>query len=261
MTKLNTSYYSKSVTCNPRRPRYALMIELNVHVHVQVAFNQYITRASMTVNAPRYLHNAYRSNFKAKVCHEQVASLLDMRCFGYEDTKFQSCNSARPAMKLTGKEDEVMMQLVPGWWSTELAEERSWHIVKVAGRGELLVIFKHRAAGGYHAVCSFLRHQGSKCAFPCIWCVARDAMGKDRECKKCDRHNCVHTPFTSINPDIVDAKEVQPADVGPEPAWFSTSIEASHNMLKPRREAPLTGGDKAADVQARSLGKIPAATG
>jgi hypothetical protein len=79
MTTLNTSYYSQSVTCNPRRPRYALMIELNVHVQVQVAFNQYITRAGMTVNAPRYLHNAYRSNFKAKVCHEQVASLLDMR--------------------------------------------------------------------------------------------------------------------------------------------------------------------------------------
>jgi hypothetical protein len=140
MTKLNTSYYSESVPCNPRRPTYALMIELNVHVHVQVAFNQYITSAGMTVNAPRYLHNAYRSIFKAKVCHEQVASLLDMRCFGYEDTKLQSCNSARPAMKLTGKEDEVMMQLVSDWWSTELAEERSWYIVKVAGRGQRCAI-------------------------------------------------------------------------------------------------------------------------
>lgn len=205
-------------------------------------------------------HNAYRSNFKAKVCHEQVASLIDMRCFGYEDAKLQSCSSARPAMKLTGKEDEVMMQLVSDWWSAELAEEHSWHIVRVAGRVDLLVHFKHRAAGDYHAVCSFLRHQGSKCAFPCIWCEARDVMGKERECKKCNRHSCMHTPFTGINASIVEAKEVESADVGPEPAWFSTSIEASHDILKPRRQAPLAGNDKATDVQARSMGKKRAST-
>jgi hypothetical protein len=45
-----------------------------------------------------------------------------------------------------------------------------------------------------------------ECAFPYIWRVARDGMGKDRECKKCYRHSSVHRPFTSINPDIVRQK-------------------------------------------------------
>jgi hypothetical protein len=65
------------------------------------------------------------------VCHEQVASLIDLRCFGCEDAKILSGNNCRPALKLTGREDEVMMQLVCDWWTTELAENRCWHVLDV----------------------------------------------------------------------------------------------------------------------------------
>jgi hypothetical protein len=55
--------------------------------------------------------------FKQKANHEQVALLLDRHCFGYKAAKLQSRSSAWPATKLTGKEDEAMMQLVSDWWA------------------------------------------------------------------------------------------------------------------------------------------------
>jgi hypothetical protein len=49
------------------------------------------------------------------------SGLNNIHCFGYEDAKMQSCNNACPTMKLTGREDEVMMQLVSDLWTTELS--------------------------------------------------------------------------------------------------------------------------------------------
>jgi hypothetical protein len=164
-------------------------------------------------------------------------------------------------MKLTGKEDEVMMQLVSDWWTTELAENRCWYVLDVLERGKLLVHFNHRPAGDYHAVCSFLKHQGSKCAFPCIWCKVRDTTGKDRACSKCGRHSCAHTPFTGIHREIVAPIAVDPDCVGSEPSQFATSIDASHNLLKPRREGPATRPEKASSMQAKAVGTQQAVGG
>jgi hypothetical protein len=58
----------------------------------------------------------------------------------------QSCSAARPAMKLTGKEDDELTSVVSNWWSTGLTEYQCWHIVFVPGRGKLLV---RRHVAGY----------------------------------------------------------------------------------------------------------------
>jgi hypothetical protein len=67
---------------------------------------------------------ACRSGFKRKVNHEQVAAIIDPRSSGQK-----VCSAARPAMKLTGKEDDVLMNILSNWWNTELAEHKCCHIV------------------------------------------------------------------------------------------------------------------------------------
>jgi hypothetical protein len=47
--------------------------------------------------------------------HEQVASLVDLRSLGHDDTKLPSRNVARPAIKLTGKENDTHMQIIAQW--------------------------------------------------------------------------------------------------------------------------------------------------
>lgn len=142
-----------------------------------------------------------------------------------------------------------MMQVVSAWWNEELAESKCWHTVDVVGRGKLVVHFKNRPAGDYHAVCAFMQHQGARCNFPCIWCEVRDTAGKDRACNKCSRYSCAHTPFTGIHPSIVTPVTVDRREVGSEPAWFEDSIDASHELLKPRREGNVNASDRATRVQ------------
>jgi hypothetical protein len=52
--------------------------------------------------------------------------MIDVHDFGYVDAKLQSCKTARPGMKISGKEDTAIMDLVTVWWQEELAEERCW---------------------------------------------------------------------------------------------------------------------------------------
>jgi hypothetical protein len=153
-------------------------------------------------------------------------------------------------MKLTGKEDDELMRVVSNWWNTELAEHQCWHIALVPGRGKLLVCFKNKPAGDQHAVSAFLRHQGCSSMFPCIWCEVRDMTGSNAECGKCGRHSCQHSPFAGIDAGIVALQTVSSEELGREPEWFKTAMKVSHNVLKPRREAPAQGAAKAAEAQA-----------
>jgi hypothetical protein len=85
--------------------------------------------------------HACSSNFKALVYNEQVAALIDMDNLAPHKVlggKVQSYKRARPAMKLTPKEDEASLQLVAEFWSEELQPSKCWAAVEVAGKGCIL---------------------------------------------------------------------------------------------------------------------------
>jgi hypothetical protein len=52
----------------------------------------------------------------------------------------QSCNAALPAMKLSGKETDALMQMVAEWWSDELSQPKSWAAVELTGGQRLLAL-------------------------------------------------------------------------------------------------------------------------
>jgi hypothetical protein len=183
-----------------------------------------------------------------------VATLIDMRDVGQPEAKLQSCKLARPGMKISGKEDEVVMGLVTGWWQEELAEERCWAVVDVPGRMKVLVRYENRPAGDYHAVCAALKHQGSGCMWPCLWCEVHSLSGNSRHCKLCERYSCQHTAFTGIHPSILPLSQITPDQLGSEPAHYATSVESSRDGLQPRRKLQPDTAQKAANAQAKAAG-------
>lgn len=69
--------------------------------------------------------------------------------------------------------------------------------------------------------------------FPCIWCDARSSGGAARLCKTCDRY----TGITAIHESIQATKQVDAAEVAPQPASHKDTADPSHESLKPRRDA------------------------
>jgi hypothetical protein len=177
-----------------------------------------------------------------------------MRDLGQEDAKAQSCKAARPGMKISGKEDSQVMDLVTGWWSEELAEERCWAVISVREGHRVLVHFHNRPAGDYHAVCASLNHQGSRCAWPCLWCETRNMASGARLCKYCHRYSCHHSAFTSIYPSILPLTCIPPEQLGEQPEYFTTSVESNREFLQPRRIQQPSTADKAADAQRKRSG-------
>jgi hypothetical protein len=41
--------------------------------------------------------------------------MIDVRDLGYADAKLQSCKTARPGMKISGKEDTATKDIVTAW--------------------------------------------------------------------------------------------------------------------------------------------------
>jgi hypothetical protein len=183
-----------------------------------------------------------------------VATLIDKRDLGQEDAKAQSCKAARPGMKISGKEDSQVMDLVTGWWSEELAEERCWAVISVREGHRVLVHFHNRPAGDYHAVCASLNHQGSGCAWPCLWCETRNMAGGSRLCKDCHRYSCHHSAFTGIHPSILPLTHIPPEQLGEQPEYFTTSVESRRELLQPRRTQQPSTADKAADTKRKKSG-------
>jgi hypothetical protein len=58
--------------------------------------------------------------FRPATYREQVALLIDVRDLSQEDTKLQSCKTARPGMKISGKEDDAVVWLITGWWQEDV---------------------------------------------------------------------------------------------------------------------------------------------
>jgi hypothetical protein len=146
------------------------------------------------------------------------------------------------------------MDLVTGWWSEELAEERCWAVISVREGHRVLVHFHNRPAGDYHAVCASLNHQGSGCAWPCLWCETRNMAGGSRLCKDCHRYSCHHSAFTGIHPSILPLTHIPPEQLGEQPEYFTTSVESSRELLQPRRTQQPSTADKAADAQQKKSG-------
>jgi hypothetical protein len=164
------------------------------------------------------------ANSGVSTCHEQVATMVDMRDVGQPDAKLQFCKSARPGMKISGKETDAVMGLVNAWWQEELQPDHCWAVIDVPGHINVLVRYENRPAGDYHAICASMKHQGSSCAWLCLWCEVWKFHPNSRQCKICDRFSCQHTAFTGIHRDILRLKEVMdkngvPASeqLGPEP--------------------------------------------
>jgi hypothetical protein len=101
-----------------------------------------------------------RHQFQPVSYHQQVATLIDIRDLGQLDAKMQSRVTARPGMKLSGKENGAIMGLATGWGQVELADDKCW-AVAMECRMKLLVRYQNRPAGDYHAVCTSFKHQGS----------------------------------------------------------------------------------------------------
>jgi hypothetical protein len=148
-----------------------------------------------------------------------------------------------PAVKLSGKETSALMQVVPEWWSDELGRPKSWAVIELTGGQKLLLHFKHKSAGDYHAICAMPRHQGSECIWPCVWCHVQDSTGSGRACTKCKCYCCHHLPYSGIDSSIVEPLDIL-VDLAPEPEWFAASLDASHVMLKPRRKRVGSMTDK-----------------
>jgi hypothetical protein len=165
-----------------------------------------------------------------------------MRDLGQLDAKLQSCKDARPGMKVSGKEDSAVMGLVTGWWSEELADDRCWVTVQVQGEQKLLVRYENRPAGDSHAVCAALSHQGSGCAWPCIWCEVRHVGGIARLCKEWNRYACHHSAFTGIHPSILPHHTIPADELGKQPEHYATTMESSREALQPRRKEQLACG-------------------
>jgi hypothetical protein len=184
-----------------------------------------------------------------------------MRDLGDEDAKLQSCKTARPGMKISGKEDDAVMGLITGWWQEELAEDRCWAVVEGPGKTKLLVHYENRPAGDYHAVCAAFKHQGSGCAWPCLWCQVRSCSGGGRRCKHCERYSCQHTAFTGIHTSIFPLKQVDADQLGPEPGHYAASVESSREGLQPRRKQQPHVAQKAANAQTKAAGGVQAGVG
>lgn len=195
-----------------------------------------------------------RHQFQPISYHQQVATLIDMRDLGQPDAKLQSCITARPGMKLSGKEDEAIMGLVTGWWQVELADDKCWAVVDVMGRMKLLVRYQNRPAGDYHAVCASFKHQGSGSAWPCLWCEVRNGAVNSRHCKECQRYSCHHTAFNGIHPGIVPLKEVSPDQLGEQPASHATTVESSREGLQPRRKQQPGLAERSSNAQSKAGG-------
>jgi hypothetical protein len=177
---------------------------------------------------------ACRRQFRPATYHEQVASLIGMRDLGEEDAKLQSCKTARPGMKISGTEDDAVTGLVTGWWQEELAEDRCCAVLEGPGHTKLLVHYENRPAGDYHAACVAFKHQGSGCAWPCLWCQVRSCSSGGRKCKHCERYSCQHTAFTGIHTTILPLKQVEADQLGPEPGHYAASVESFCKGLQPR---------------------------
>jgi hypothetical protein len=130
----------------------------------------------------------------------------------------------------------------------------------VPGQLKVLVHFENRPAGDYHAVCAAFRHQGSGCAWPCLWCQVRNFGGNARLCKQCGRYSCHHSAFTGIHPSILPLKSIDALELGAQPACYATTVEASREGLQPRRQQQQTVAEKAAGAEAKALGAIQGCT-
>jgi hypothetical protein len=99
------------------------------------------------------------------VYYGQVACLIDMADVGdgkRAKNRTQTYKHARPAMKLTAKEDAVTMAIVSEYWPEELAPRKCWAVMEVPTRGVYVAhnSYVNRPAGNYHAVTAMLSHQG-----------------------------------------------------------------------------------------------------
>jgi hypothetical protein len=86
--------------------------------------------------------HACRRQFRVSTCHEQVATLVDMRDVGQPDAKLQSCKSAGPGMKVSGTDTDAVMGLVNGWWQEELQPDRCWAVIDVPGHMNVLLRYE-----------------------------------------------------------------------------------------------------------------------
>jgi hypothetical protein len=189
-----------------------------------------------------------RSLFKEQISHEQVATLVLMSSLGSSDKRIQTTKNARPAMKLTSKEDADAMSIVCDWWTQELAPHRCWGLANVGNCGQVLIHFVNRPAGDYHALAAILNHQGSSCHFPCVFCECHDTTGQGRECAQCGRYSCEHTPLAAVHSDVMALKELASAScVAPQPMHCSKVVDSSHSKLQPRTTRPQAA-DKVAAV-------------
>lgn len=147
-----------------------------------------------------------------------------------------------------------MMSVVSDAWEAELAPDKCWAVVHLERRGHYLLHFENHPAGDYHAACATLRHQGSGCGFPCLWCEVRNTGGNSRLCSLCDRYCCHHRPFSGACGSIVELECIPEEELAPEPAEHKSSIDASHSLLKPRRALAADSTSKRAALTARAQG-------
>jgi hypothetical protein len=153
-----------------------------------------------------------------------LIDLLDLR---YADAKLQWCKTARPGMKISGK-DTVAMDLVIGWWQGKHADDGCWAVVDVPGQLKVLVCFRNLPAGDYHAVCVPCRSQGSGCAWPCLWpclwCQVRNFDRNARLCKQCDCNSCHHIAVTVIYQSILLLQSSDAHERRAQPACYATTV-------------------------------------
>jgi hypothetical protein len=112
-----------------------------------------------------------------EVYNEQMACLIDMADLGDGKPardRTQTYKYARPAMKLTAKEDAVTMATVSDYWTEELAPRKCWAAMEVPRRGVYLVHYVNRPAGDCHAVAAMLSHQGSRNWPPIVFCCLQE---------------------------------------------------------------------------------------
>jgi hypothetical protein len=167
----------------------------------------------------------------------------------------QTNKHARPAMKLTAKEDAATMAIVSEYWTEELAPHKCWAVMEVATRGVYLIHNVNRTAGDYHAVTAMLSHQGSTSSSPCIWCNSHQMHygTKSRLCPVCERYCCQHLALRRINiaPELLETKQIPLVDLAAPPVHLRETIEVSHGANQPRRQKKADAAQKAATAQAK----------